>query len=78
MTIKTKFEIGDTVYLYYYDNGKVEINSFIINRIEININESQFSGKEIFINYYDDDYNTKNENELFTKEEIIEKLKNED
>lgn len=78
MTIKTKFEIGDTVYLYYYDNGKVEINSFIIDRIEININESQFSNKEIFINYYDDNYNTKSEKELFTKEEIIEKLKNED
>lgn len=78
MTIKTKFEIGDTVYLYYYDNGKVEINSFIIDSIEININESQFSNKEIFINYYDDNYNTKSEKELFTKEEIIEKLKNED
>ncbi len=78
MTIKTKFEIGDTAYLYYYDNGKVEINSFIIDRIEININESQFSNKEIFINYYDDNYNTKSEKELFTKEEIIEKLKNKD
>lgn len=78
MTIKTKFEIGDTTYLYYYDNGKVEINSFIIDRIEININESQFSNKEIFINYYDDNYNTKSEKVLFTKEEIIEKLKNED
>lgn len=78
MTIKTKFEIGDTAYLYYYDNGKVEINSFIIDRIKININESQFSNKETFINYYENDYNGKSEKELFTKEEIIEKLKNED
>lgn len=78
MTIKTKFEIGDTTYLYYYDNGKVEINSFIIDRIKININESQFSNKETFINYYENDYNVKSEKELFTKEEIIEKLKNED
>ena len=71
MDAKTKFNVGDRVYIMYYNR----IAPFKVHSIHIKISDGDISPIVTYVLYYIDEETTREEKEVFaTKDEIIDFL----